>query len=232
MAIIYKYTNLINGKSYIGQTTLPENRKSSHKSSSLNPNSKDYEKVFYRAIRKYGWENFSYEILEECDISELQERECYYMELFNSVENGYNIQLAGEGRQWTEERKIYLSQISQFKNSPLDYEDVVYIRQAYLDGKKPSEIYPEFKHIFTHYFSFLNVWTGSRYRYIMPEVFEIRPNRVKLDYEKAQEIRLLYSEGLSYAKIATIYGVGRATVRDVIKEHTWKTKEPVSTISG
>lgn len=40
--------------------------------------------------------------------------------------------------------------------------------------------------------------------------------------EKAEEIRLLYQEGMSYQQIADIYNVGKCTVRDVIKNKTWK----------
>lgn len=221
MAIIYKYTNTINNKVYVGQTVNPRQRKSAHSSSSGNINSSEYDKPFYVDIRKYGWDNFIYEVLEECDISDTRERENFYIDRFNSIEEGYNICGGSEG--WSDERRRYHSELKQFKNTPLDYEDVVYIRQSYLDGKKPSELYPEFKHIFTHYFSFMNVWAGARYAYVMPEVFDIRPNRVKLDFEKAQEIRGLYKEdGATYQSIANLYGVGKCTIRDVITNHTWK----------
>ena len=232
MAIIYRYINKINGKSYVGQTVSPHLRKNFHRTAPFNPNSKDYEKVFYRAIRKYGWDNFDYEVLEECETAELEKYEQLYMDEFDSIRNGYNVQLAEEGRQWTEERKKYLSEISKFKNASLDFEDVVYIRQSYLIGESPSEVYLEFEDIFSHYYSFLNVWTGSRYGYVMPEVFTMRQKHTKLNYEKAEEIRMLYKDIPSYAKIAKIYDIGVATVRDVIKFRTWKPKEPVSTISG
>lgn len=54
--VIYKYTNKINGKIYIGQTINEKRRLNQHKKSSENS-------LFHRAIKKYGWENFEYKVL-------------------------------------------------------------------------------------------------------------------------------------------------------------------------
>ena len=99
---IYKITNTINGKFYIGQAIDIEERWKSHRRNSLNSKSKEYNYPLYRAIRKYGIENFSFEIVEECSIEELNEKEIYYIGEFNSyihAENsqGYNMTLGGEG---------------------------------------------------------------------------------------------------------------------------------------
>lgn len=70
---IYKITNVINGKVYIGQSSNVERRFSQHKS----PYEQERfsEKPLYRAFKKYGIENFTFEILEECEISQLNEKE-------------------------------------------------------------------------------------------------------------------------------------------------------------
>ena len=94
---IYKITNTINGKVYIGQAQDIEKRWKDH--------IKDSEKgnqVIYRAMRKYGVENFSFEVVEECSIEELDEKEIYYIEEYNSYihaenSNGYNMTLGGGG---------------------------------------------------------------------------------------------------------------------------------------
>lgn len=62
---IYKYTNNINNKVYIGQSINLEQRKYSHKSSAYNEKAGDYNSQFHQAIRKYGLENFSYEVVAE-----------------------------------------------------------------------------------------------------------------------------------------------------------------------
>ena len=88
---IYKITNLINGKSYIGQSVNIEKRFIQHKSVAYNPNDKNYNYPLYRAIRKYGVENFSFEVLEECNVGELNNKEIYYISKYNAHSKfGYN----------------------------------------------------------------------------------------------------------------------------------------------
>ena len=88
---IYKITNLINGKSYIGQSIDIERRFKMHKQTAFNPNKKQYHYPLYRAIRKYGIDKFSFEVLEECNISELNEKEIYYISKYRTHSQlGYN----------------------------------------------------------------------------------------------------------------------------------------------
>jgi group I intron endonuclease len=65
---IYKIENLINGKIYIGQSIEIEQRWKKHLAAS-----DDF--LIHKALRKYGKENFSFTILEECDLLKLDERE-------------------------------------------------------------------------------------------------------------------------------------------------------------
>lgn len=90
MVGIYKITNLINKKCYIGQSRDIQKRWNSHKTRPFNEKDEDYNKTLYKAIRKYGLENFSFEILEECKIEQLNEKENYWIKYFNSQEEGYN----------------------------------------------------------------------------------------------------------------------------------------------
>lgn len=94
---IYKITNKINGKLYIGQTTKTiEKRWQTHKTDALRNNKRDYP--LYRAMRKYGIENFEICLVEECPIDKLDEREIYWIKYYNSTKaNGYNISLGGKG---------------------------------------------------------------------------------------------------------------------------------------
>jgi hypothetical protein len=83
---IYKIENLITRKIYIGQSKHIEVRWQEHCRPSANS-------IISSAIRKYGKENFSFEILEECPTEELDYKEEYYIHKYNSiVPNGYNVE--------------------------------------------------------------------------------------------------------------------------------------------
>ena len=95
---IYKIENLINGKVYIGQSTNIKRRWDSHKSTAFNPSSEDYEYPLYRAIRKYGLDNFSFEVLEECKKENLNEKEKFYIAKYHAHgQGGYNQDDGGFG---------------------------------------------------------------------------------------------------------------------------------------
>lgn len=88
---IYKITNLLNNKIYIGQTTRSiKLRFKEHIESALYDKTKNTH--LYKAIKKYGKNNFKIELIEECkNIEHLNEQEKFYIEKFNSLcPNGYN----------------------------------------------------------------------------------------------------------------------------------------------
>ena len=64
---IYKITNTINHKVYIGLSNNIEKRWKTHKQRAFSENDKEYNKHLYRAFRKYGLENFTFEVIEEID---------------------------------------------------------------------------------------------------------------------------------------------------------------------
>lgn len=87
---IYKIENKINGHCYIGQSINIIQRWKDHRKEAKDIYSDKKEYPLYKAIRKYGIENFSFEILEECKVEELNKKEIYYIEKYNSFHNGYN----------------------------------------------------------------------------------------------------------------------------------------------
>lgn len=93
---IYKITNLVNGHSYIGQSKNIELRWSKEKARAFNDNNQEYNKTLSKAFRKYGLESFTFEILEECNIKELNEKEIYYINLYDTYFNGYNETTGGD----------------------------------------------------------------------------------------------------------------------------------------
>lgn len=94
---IYKITNDINGKIYIGQSINIEKRIKEHFWKAECQKDVSYNSILHLAIRKYGKENFSWEILEECSVENIDEKEKYYIKKFNSISpNGYNILEGGQ----------------------------------------------------------------------------------------------------------------------------------------
>lgn len=91
---VYKITNIITNECYIGASKNIRNRKYNHKSNWKNSKSKDYNFLIYVAMRKYGFENFIFELLEKCEISELNDKERYYIKLYNPA---YNQTPGGKG---------------------------------------------------------------------------------------------------------------------------------------
>lgn len=96
---IYIIRNKINNKVYIGQTTqaMDERFKQHCKPSEH----KRHKYTLYRAMTKYGVENFYYEIIEEnIPVNKLNTKEIYYIEKYNSYvkNNGYNSTKGGDGR--------------------------------------------------------------------------------------------------------------------------------------
>lgn len=109
MGFIYKITNDVNGKVYIGKTlNTVESRWKEH------CNDKDRRKMenrpLYRAMNKYGLEHFSVEMIEECQ-NNLEEREVYWIKHYNSYvgwpnSNGYNATIGGDGKPYVDYNKI------------------------------------------------------------------------------------------------------------------------------
>ena len=97
MVGIYKITNLINQKIYIGQSVNIEERWKQHEYKAFNIKEKGYNSAIHAAFRKYGVENFKLDILEECLPEELDSKERYWIETLNSLSpNGYNILAGGQ----------------------------------------------------------------------------------------------------------------------------------------
>lgn len=93
MGHIYKIENNINHKLYIGQTIFTiDKRWSEHIQASKNGNTK-----LYKAIQKYGINNFTISEIEQVENDQLNEREIYWIQYYNSFKNGYNMTLGGEG---------------------------------------------------------------------------------------------------------------------------------------
>ena len=98
MAYIYKITNDINQKVYIGMTYgSVEKRWAEHKRDCHKRNLFE-KRPLYRAIEKYGIEHFHIELIEETNNPE--EKEQYWIKYYNSFKKGYNATLGGDGKRY------------------------------------------------------------------------------------------------------------------------------------
>lgn len=115
MNYIYKVTNLINNKIYIGLTRKTiQQRWSEHVCSAYNnQHLKDYNFLLHKAIRKYGKENFVIEEIEKVpDEQDLQKKEQYWISFYNCCileedGNGYNMTYGGEGSPYINKQKVF-----------------------------------------------------------------------------------------------------------------------------
>jgi group I intron endonuclease len=121
--IIYKITHKQSGKCYVGQTTRSIKRRlKEHKNSS-------YCARLYHAIKKYGIDAFSIDIVAEYDnLEDLNNAEEYYINYYNSLSpNGYNLLTGGKNKKHSEESKQKMSAALKGKSKP------------WLKGKGPFE---------------------------------------------------------------------------------------------
>lgn len=100
---IYKFENKMNNKVYIGQAFDLKKRYIKH---CKNMNDISHKEDFYQALRKFGWNNFSYEIIEEYfdkpNREYLNEREIYWISYYNSYYDGYNMTPGGSNGAYVE----------------------------------------------------------------------------------------------------------------------------------
>ena len=196
---IYKITNLINGKIYIGQSRFIQRRFDKHKSEAKNNN----PLPLYNAIRKYGIDNFKFEIIEECLPDELNNRETYYMFFYNSfVPNGYNIKIPCEEGYYIHIPDYVYEIYDDLKNTNLTYDEIGI--KYNLSGS----------HIFA--INYGRSWRLQEYTY---------PIRKKYgDWDSSQVIPLL-KQGLTTKDIANRLNTTKGTIESYMYMNNIKTSD-------
>lgn len=104
MGYIYKISNDINNKVYVGQT----NRSISIRWQEHCKNYQTIDYPIYRAMRKYGINHFFIEQIEECNSEDINEKEKFWIKFYDSYKNGYNATLGGEGYSIIDKGQILL----------------------------------------------------------------------------------------------------------------------------
>lgn len=147
--VIYKITNLVNHKVYIGQTIQGFDKRYSGRLEN-----RIHNKYLSRSIKKYGIENF--EIIKIYDVAfskeELDIKEKHYIQLFDSFNNGYNLDLGGSGRTFIsdEERMMISNRMVGSKNPNFGnigwrHNDIICINtnEIFKTAKEANEKYKE-----------------------------------------------------------------------------------------
>lgn len=169
---IYKITNRVNGKVYIGQTHFTiEHRWKQHQK---NFNIEHRKQPLYCAFAKYGIENFDVDKIEEIECDKLDEREIYWIAYYDSFKNGYNATLGGDG-------KIYTWTDNQYEE----------IRSLYLSGfttKKIAELFNVSAYTITGILKSMNV--------------KLRRNPMDMNNYEAQELISNYKTGFTLTTLA------------------------------
>ena len=149
---IYKITKKNNGKTYIGQSNDIERRFTEHKYKN--------DLAIDKAIQKYGIDAFTYEVIEECSLDELNAREIYWIEYYDSYKGfGYNCNAGGGDSQGENNGRTNLTN-----------KDVEYIRDCYNLHKRRKDIYQQFKDKIS-FGAFARIWDGSTWANVKPEVY-------------------------------------------------------------
>ena len=180
--IIYKITNKVNGKSYIGQTRYTiEFRWRQHQHKKDNT-------YFHNAIHKYGIENFNIEILEECDIEDLNSREIFYIAKYDTFNNGYNLTIGGDGN-----RRLLLDN---------NYDE---IKELYLSGFSSNKIA-----------ALYNVDKASIVKILKSLGVKIRSNKLNINHQELLELINDYQSGYSLRELAKRYDCSPSELKEYL----------------
>lgn len=155
---IYKYTNKINGKIYIGQSSNIQKRYCQHLYDAQHR--PERSTGIDKAIAKYGIENFDFEIIEECPVELLDEKESYWISHYDSYHNGYNCSVGGKSLRGEEHPRAILT------------EEIVWeIREMYKMHIPKSVAYETFKDIDITERGFKKVWDYETWSGIHEDVY-------------------------------------------------------------
>lgn len=178
---IYKITNLINGKAYIGQSKNIDFRLKTHFKKAFILDSEEYSKTLYKAIRKYGVNNFSTEVLEELPSATRQQlniRESYWIDHYDTFSNGYNETFGGDG--------VSGALGERHHNHKLTELDVINIRKRWAACKESvQDIYSTYEGRIAKT-GFKKIYTWQTWDHLLPELNT--PEAKEWHKEKAIEL--------------------------------------------
>lgn len=228
---IYLIRNKINNKIYIGQSIDIRRRAYEHFRSGQPEkysikSQRDINTPLHLAMQKYGITNFTIEILEKCEKNLLDEKEKYYIQLFqsNNRDIGYNITDGGQ--------KNFALKGEEHSQAKLTQKEVNQIKDLLKNTEMSlREISIKFNNISTSTLSMINhgkIWYDNKEKYpirIMNSGQKGDKNaRAKLTDNEVMEIRKLQSQGATYATLPIKYTskVGKSSIYNILSGSTFK----------
>lgn len=208
---IYVITNEINQKIYVGQSNNIKRRIQEH-CRSAQPDKysmkslRDTTTPIHRAMQKYGIDNFSINILEECDIKQLDQKEQFWVEKLNSnnLDIGYNLTIGGQ--------KSFSKKGEQHSQAKLSQVQVAQIKKLLIETDLSYEIIASQFNVSKANICAINrgnIWKDLNEVYPLRKEFntiagEQHQNTIISDCE-VMEMRLLYSQGNTFEQIVNKY---------------------------
>lgn len=189
---IYKITNLINGKVYIGQTIQSiKDRWYRHVGNSKWLSQHEVNMAIKRAIIKYGKENFKLELIENCKRENLNDREKYWISYYDSYHTGYNNTLGGQDG------------FKSFKNDEKECQEII---DLYKEGFSLREIGKEY-----------NIDKATVKGILIRHNIELR-NKRNYKYTRETLLKILeeYNNGVSRLDIQDKYKISRSYLSQLI----------------
>lgn len=197
---IYKITNKITGKSYIGQSVNIAIRWSAHKSVSRSIETLDGNDL-HKDMLELGINNFSFDILEETTVDKLDEREIYWIQYYNTYYDGYNQTMGGNG------------------NIRLDYNKIELLWQQGMTSKEISQILNYSQNTVNSALTNLNITTDEKrqrsHNLITAAYTPYQRAVVKLNPETNEIIETFDSVSAA----AKSLGITRASFREGVQKH-------------
>jgi group I intron endonuclease len=228
MYYVYKFTNKTNGKIYIGKTNDVERRKIEH----LSKSKTNENNHFYNAIKKYGFDNFDFEIVAEYeDEAVAYNMESYYIAQYQSNDKilGYNSTTGGEGLKGiTEETRKKMSDNGKLKigdkNGFFGKHHTILTKQKISQANTGNTSWLGKHHTDESINKISEANVGKRYSPATEFKTGQLPLNAKLTMEKAREIRAKFRSGISQKDLETEYNLSDSTIWRIVTNRSYKEK--------
>lgn len=222
---IYKITNIINGKSYIGITKDYEIRWKLHRKTCTNTHHSEYNKVLYRAIRKYGLENFLFiASTENLSVKEAKQREIELISTLRThvTEHGYNVSPGGDLPNGNN-LKGEASPNALLTNEQV--KDIIAMRDS--GNYTKQEVYNKYS-TFIKLAGFNDIWTGRRWKEFQPKSISNPNSNIGTTRQQALEIISRRESGELQAEVYKDYvnHVTKIAFQYVWLGYRWKKLQP------